>query len=533
MTDKEFEEFLDQSGLSHLKPFISNTAEVAQKLSRIPTGAAKNVPELLQALRQAQDKISEQDGEIKRLSGFPLAHAVVIFSDETSGDSPVSPHPLLIMHEGRVIEVLPPPNKKIKAGDIVKISPKTTQIIDVASGPHPGGVATIHRVLDTFLSEANYQGVTRIVVNGKFANQLEAGDRVKVDSSASVILERLSRDEDRYRFSEETNISWDDIGGLEEAKEQLIEAIELPYKEPELFAFYNKKPIKGIILYGPPGCGKTMLGKAAFTSLARTHDNKGIATGFLSIKGPEILDRYVGAAEATIRQIFWQAKMHEKKYGYPAIIFIDEADAILYERGSGRSSDIERTIVPAFLAEMDGLSKSGAIVILATNRPDVLDRAVIRNGRMDRKIKVTRPTRASAATIFELNFKKIPFAENTSKREMAEFAVKELFSEKYALYEITLDGSRAGEIIKFTLSNMVNGAMIAGIADQSSSVAFHRDRKEKTKQGIVKDDVIKATESIFRESLDLDQNKELDEYIHDYLENVEIGGIKKLKQTMK
>jgi len=532
MTNKEFEEFLVQSGLSHLKPFISNTAEVAQKLSRIPTGAAKNVPELLQALRQAHDKISEQDGEIKRLSDFPLAHAAVIFSDETSEDSPTPPRPVLIMHEGRVLEVLPPPNKKIKAGDIVKISPKTTQIVDVASGPHPGGVATIRRVLDTFLSEADCQGATRIVVNGKFANQLEAGDRVKVDSSASIILERLSRDEDRYRFSEETNISWDDIGGLEEAKEQLIEAIELPYKHPGIFAFYKKKPIKGALLYGPPGCGKTMLGKAAFTSLAATHNNVGVATGFMNIKGPEILDRYVGATEAVIRQIFYQGKVHEKKYHYPPIIFFDECEAVLNKRGTGRSSDVERTIVPAFLAEMDGLATSGVIVILATNRPDMLDPAVVRYGRIDRKIKVTRPTPLASIDIFEKSFKNTPFAESLTKRQMAEFATAELFSPKRVLYEIVLGGSRQGQILNLTLGNMVNGAMITtGIADKAVSLALNRDLKGKIMAGLTKNDIIKATDQVLEENLDLNHEDELEEFTHDFRED--IADIKKLKQTMK
>ena len=154
-----------------------------------------------------------------------------------------------------------------------------------------------------------------------------------------------------------------DIAGLADAKEQLVEAIELPYTKPEVFAHYNKRPPKGALLYGPPGCGKTLLRiKAAASSIAKIHKKKQMASGFIYVKGPELLSKWVGQAEESVRELFLRARDHHKKHGYPALLFIDEADAIMPERGSGKSSDVENTIVPMFLSEMDGLETSHALV---------------------------------------------------------------------------------------------------------------------------------------------------------------------------
>lgn len=201
-----------------------------------------------------------------------------------------------------------------------------------------------------------------------------------MDPSGLVVVRDLGKDTQRFSLNQPSTVTWDDIGGLVDAKQQMLEAVELPWKHPDLYAHYGKKPLRGVLLYGPPGCGKTMLGAAAASSLARTHGKDQIESGYLYVKGPEILDPFVGVTEATIRELFERGRAHEKAHGYPATLFIDEADAILGKRGGNgpNSSIIDHTVVAQFLSEMDGLDKNGTIVILATNRADILDPAVTR-----------------------------------------------------------------------------------------------------------------------------------------------------------
>jgi proteasome-associated ATPase len=387
----------------------------------------------------------------------------------------------------------------------------------------PGEIAMVRRVIGD-MSEVEFQGSVHVVLNGR--SIVEKGDRVVLDTSGSVILQNLGKDDERFRFTAETNVSWDDIGGLVEAKQQMIEVIELPHRNPELYEFYGKKPVKGVLLYGSPGCGKTMLGKATATALAKIYNGDGSSNGFLYVKGPEILDRFVGVAEATIRQLFERARKHKAEFGYPAVIFIDEADAILGKRGTGISSDIERTIVPMFLTEMDGLEDSGAVVILATNRPDVLDPAVVRDGRIDRKIKITRPDRSGAVDIFELNLNGMPLNNGYSVKELAETGADQLFSKERVLYHVRLKGDNRMDL---TLGQICNGGMIAGIVDQATSTAMHRDIETGEPQGLRKEDIIGAVDAVFCQNLGLNHTDELTDFTHDFREDV--VGIRRLSQT--
>lgn len=270
----------------------------------------------------------------------------------------------------------------------------------------------------------------------------------------------------------------------------MIEAIEMPHNNKELFKYYNKKQIKGILLSGPPGCGKTMLGKAAANSLSDTYGKDNARTGFLYVKGPEILNQYVGNTEQTIRDMFYDAKRHKEENGYPAIIFLDEADAILATRGS-RNVGIGNTIVPQFLTEMDGLEESSAIVIIATNRPDVLDPAIVRDGRIDRKVTVTRPDVKNAAVILGMNLKRVPIHKDYEVDTLAEDMAALFYSDDRFISNDKL------------LRDVVNGAMLANCVDIAVSSAIRRDMKSKKKTGIVPEDLIAAIERIQMQSHDV------------------------------
>lgn len=435
----------------------------------------------------------------------------------------------IVVFEGKYFEVLVPADKSISAGDTVKLNTQTMQIVDVAPQVHAGEVSIVRRSIDDKTTEVEYQGATRVVLNGKLSSKPEVGDRVILDASATVIGVNLGKEDERFSFTMETNVSWDDIGGLKDAKKQMIEAIELPFRYPDIYKHYGKKPVKGVLLYGPPGCGKTMLGKATASALSKLHNGNSVASGFIYVKGPEILDRFVGVAESTVRSIFQRSRKHYQLHGYPAVIFIDEADAILGKRGMGISSDIERTIVPQFLAEMDGLEDSGAVILLATNRADILDPAIVRDGRVDRKVKITRPDIDATRDIFHLNLKNIPLFNGYTHKDLAEDAALELFSEQRVLYKIQLSGNQKNQILRFTLGDLVSGAMVAGIVDQATSVALHRDIDTGKQQGLAKDDLICAVDRVFRENFDLNHTDDINDFVHDFRNDV--VSIQKLRQS--
>lgn len=435
----------------------------------------------------------------------------------------------VVLHEDKQLQVELPREHEVKPGDTVKLSMQTLQIVEVGTPVEAGDISIVRRSVDELISEVEYNGNVRVVLNGKLSSKPEVGDRVLLDSAAMVITRNLGKEDERFSFSAETNVTWDDIGGLAEAKKQMVEAIELPFRYPDIYKHYGKKPIKGVLLYGPPGCGKTMLGKAAATALAKLHNGQSVSSGFIYVKGPEILDRFVGVAEATIRQIFQRSRKHKQTSGYPAVIFIDEADAILGKRGMGISSDIERTIVPQFLAEMDGLEETGAIVLLATNRADILDPAVTRDGRVDRKVKITRPDLNGARDIFQLYLKNVPLFNGYERDELADLAALEMFSDKRVFYSVQLNGNHKGQTKSFTLGNLSSGAMVAGVVDQATSIALHRDIANGKPQGMSKDDLVTAVECVFRQNFDLNHNDELADFVHDFRDDV--VGIQKLRQS--
>lgn len=330
---------------------------------------------------------------------------------------------------------------------------------------------------------------------------LEQGDEVLLHPKTMQIVERIGKpplEVSRFAPDKIPDVKWEDIGGLESAKADMREAIEFPHHHKELFKHYSIPGIKGILLAGPPGCGKTLLGKAAATSLQVLHGKESAKTSFLYVKGPEILNQYVGQSEQTIRDLFWDARRHKEEHGYPAVIFLDEADAILAARGT-RNIGIGNTIVPMFLTEMDGLEESGAIVIIATNRPDVLDPAIIRDGRVDRRILVTRPGMMEAAVILTLNLNKVPLQKGLKAEELAEDITGQIWSADCQVQKGLL------------LRDIVNGAMLANCVKLAVSSAMHRDiASGKKPSGVGLEDLQAAIHRLQMQSAGILHNLERD-----------------------
>ena len=411
-----------------------------------------------------------------------------------------------ITFAGKTLEVEKPKDKTLSAGQTVRITPDTMQIIDVVADDEPAGeVVPVTRVVSPTRCEVSRAGGDRAV---SYAGALEEGDRVVLDAGGTVIVSNLGKPKDDGAV-EATGVTWDDIGWLVEAKRQMREAVESPTKHADMMARYNKRPIRGVLLYGLPGCGKTMLGKAAATALAEINGNA--AGGFIYVKGPSLLNMYVGNSEENVRKLFAQARRYKKKTGGSAIIFIDEADAILGKRGDGRG--LTSTIVPAFLAEMDGLEDSGALVLLATNRPGTLDPAVVRDGRVDRRIKVTAPTQADAREIVTKLLAKRPI-EGTAKN-LAREAIAALFDDSLVMYRV----KRAKDEVPMTLGNMVNGAMLAGLVERATSLAMGREL-DGGASGMTADDLRNAAAETFKQSLDVDHTDEIMTFIEGWEHDV-------------
>jgi SpoVK/Ycf46/Vps4 family AAA+-type ATPase len=294
-------------------------------------------------------------------------------------------------------------------------------------------------------------------------------------------------------------VTWDDIGGQEEAKRQMKEAIELPFTHKEIFSHYGVKPPKGILLYGPPGCGKTMFGKAAASCLAAIHNRPVKDGAFVYVKAPEIRERYVGESERKIRKLFEDAQKYKEKHGFPSVIFIDEADATLPNRA--RSTRFESSVVASFLTEMDGMEESGAIVILATNRPESIDPAIVRDGRIDRKIRIDRPGPKECESILRMNLKNVPLKDVTQNR-LIRVMTREFFSPHRTLFNVRTDQG----VHALTLGHVVNGAMIVGAVSQAASLALHRDLAANERTGVRLADAVKAIDAIQRQQFDLDHS---------------------------
>ena len=467
-------------------------------------------------LREAREHIATLREEVEKLTQPPSAYGTFIAAND---DDTVDVHV-----NGRKVRVSVHPDllaEELKAGAEVVLN-ESMNVVMARDPSSSGEVVTLKEVL----SDEKRALVTgradedRIVDLGDHLKQqtLRAGDSLLLDVRANLVLERLPRPEvDELLLEEVPNVTYDDIGGLDGQIEQITDAVELPYLHQDLFREYDLPAPKGILLYGPPGCGKTLIAKAVANSLAKkVADASGNGTAqsfFINIKGPELLNKYVGETERQIRQIFQRAR-EKASEGWPVIVFFDEMESLFRTRGSGISSDMESTVVPQLLAEIDGVEGlRNVIVIGASNREDLIDPAILRPGRLDVKIKIHRPDETAASAIFatylkqELPLDALEIDElgggdpDKTVRVMIERTVEEMYrpEDHNRFLEVTYQNGDK-EVMYF--KDFASGAMIENIVRRSKKTAIKRSIATGS-YGIRLDDLLGSIRQEYKEHEDL------------------------------
>ncbi len=436
-----------------------------------------------------------------------------------------------IVQSGRKLRVAISPllsSSELSTGQEVLLNESLTVV--AALGYERGGeLVTVKELLGSdrvlVVGRADEQRVIRL--SGQLMqNPPKVGDAVSFDSRSGYALERIPRSEVENLVLEEVpDISYADIGGLGPQIEQIHDAVELPFLHPDLYREHGLKAPKGILLYGPPGCGKTLIAKAVANSLAaRARERAGTPTVksyFLNIKGPELLDKYVGETERSIRSIFARAR-EKASDGSPVVVFFDEMDSLFRTRGTGVSSDVETTIVPQLLSEIDGVEKlENVIVIGASNREDMIDPAILRPGRLDVKIKIERPDAQGAGEIFgkylstDLPLHPEDLAEYDGDRERTVEAMIQLTVEKMYATDKTneyLEVTYAnGDTEMLYFKDFNSGAVIQNVVDRAKKYAI-KDFLATGVRGLRIDHLLRAVVDEFREHEDLPNTTNPDDW---------------------
>ena len=477
-------------------------------------------------LREAREQIAALRDEVEKLTRPPAAYGTYLgrnHEDETVD----------VFSGGRKMRVAVHPEvdlDKIDRGAEVVLN-ESFNVVLAREAERSGEVVTIKEVLEDgrralIVGRADEERVAECSDVLRF-ERLRAGDSVLMDPRSGLLLEKLPRPEVEDLVLEEVpDVSYEDVGGLDDQIEQITDAVELPFVHRDLFAEYKLPAPKGILLYGPPGCGKTLIAKAVANSLAKkvaevSGDDKA-RSYFLNIKGPELLNKYVGETERQIRLVFQRAR-EKSEEGWPVIVFFDEMESLFRTRGSGISSDIESTIVPQLLAEIDGVETlKNVIVIGASNREDLIDPAILRPGRLDVKIKIERPDEKAAAQIFARYLTdELPldqeairtFGDGDRAAALAgliERTVEEMYrtDEANQFLEVTYqNGDR--EIMFF--KDFSSGAMIENIVRRAKKLAIKR-RIGGGHGGIGLDDLVQAIQQEYKEHEDLPNTTNPDDW---------------------
>lgn len=485
---------------------LRSARDVHQLEARIDSLAARNA-KLMETLKEARQQLLALREEVDRLGQPPSGYGVLLGVQE---DDTVD-----VFTSGRKMRLTCSPNidaKSLKQGQTVRLNEALT-VVEAGNFEAVGEISTLREILSdghralvvghadeeriVWLAEplvsAEHLPDDRDLADDELDDsrprKLRPGDSLLVDTKAGYAFERIPKAEVEDLVLEEVpDVSYNDIGGLGRQIEQIRDAVELPFLHKELYREYSLRPPKGVLLYGPPGCGKTLIAKAVANSLAkkmaevRGDDAREAKSYFLNIKGPELLNKFVGETERHIRLIFQRAR-EKASEGTPVIVFFDEMDSIFRTRGTGVSSDVETTVVPQLLSEIDGVEGlENVIVIGASNREDMIDPAILRPGRLDVKIKIERPDAEAAQDIYskylteELPVNEDDLAEFDGDRSltikaMIEKVVDRMYAEidDNRFLEVTYaNGDK--EVMYFKDFN--SGAMIQNVVDRAKKYAI-------------------------------------------------------------
>ncbi|AWA44435.1 proteasome ATPase [Trueperella pyogenes] len=478
---------------------------------------------LADALQKSRRRIQELSEQVENLSQPPGSTATFLGANlERHEVIAIVNGRKMILAASRLVEL-----GKIRPGQELLLN-EALVVVGVTSYERTGEIVTVKLVIDAsrVLVQVHADDERVLRLAGRLQDQgVQVGDTVLADLKSGFVLEHVERPDVEHLLLEEIpDVSYADIGGLDAQIVQIKDSVELPFEQPELYREHGLKPPKGVLLYGPPGTGKTLIARAVATSLAdkisRRDGYEKARSYFLNIKGPQLLDKYVGETERQIREIFSRARDRAAS-GIPVVIFFDEMEALFRTRGSGISSDVETTVVPQLLAEIDGVEQlDNVIVIGASNREDMIDPAILRPGRLDIKIRIERPNQHGAWDIMlkyltaDLPIHADEIARygdaDAAVRAMARITVEKLFTRDEASEFIEVSYADGSKEVLY-ISDFVSGAMLAAIVGRAKKLAI-KDLLAAGERGIRTEHMLAALAEEMRENEDLTQMTNPDEW---------------------